>query len=394
MRILYLTMNFPYGNGEAFFIPEINELLNQGHEIIIAPRSPSNLIVNKDGYELKKVSIKIPIISANIIAVAILYLFTHPVILSKLILTNFKSRNIIVFLKNLIIIPKAIWLARYAKRNKIDHIHSQWALTTATLAMYCSIISKIAWSFTGHRADILEDNLLRVKLENAKFVRFISLDGIKTAFSIVNKSFPTKVFNIHMGVNIPNFDSQIKPESVITNILWPANFEKYKGHLIFLQAFHILKSNGVNFKLYLAGDGSLRQSVMKEINRLNIKSEVNLLGFIPHNELLSKYAERFFDIVVLPSLHEGIPVSLIEAMSYKIPVIATDVGGIKELLEENAGILIPSKNVKIFAEELTNLIENKELRKDYGLAGRKKVEIDFNVKRTMLQFSKLIQTST
>jgi glycosyltransferase involved in cell wall biosynthesis len=110
---------------------------------------------------------------------------------------------------------------------------------------------------------------------------------------------------------------------------------------------------------------------------------VKFAGHLDHSTLLNLYATGKVDFVILPSLHEGIPVSLMEAMGYGIPVISTDVGGTSELLCDGAGILVPPKNHKALADATEKLIQLPHLREELSQLGRRRVEEQFAVEYTV-----------
>jgi len=111
---------------------------------------------------------------------------------------------------------------------------------------------------------------------------------------------------------------------------------------------------------------------------------ITLPGAIPHSELLNRYRNGEVDIMVLPSIdlgkghHEGIPVSLMEAMAHCIPVISTATGGIPELLSGYAGVLVTPGDSNSLAKELQRLIENKKHRTALGDSGRRRIEQSFS----------------
>jgi Glycosyltransferase len=150
-----------------------------------------------------------------------------------------------------------------------------------------------------------------------------------------------------------------------------------------IEAIGILKQKGYNIKYYLFGDGPLRKDLEKTVNELNLENIIIFKGAIPHNQLLELYANNEVDCVILPSIvtdkgeQEGIPVSLMEAMAYKIPVISTNTGGIPELLDNDAGIIVEQRNSYELAEAIELLIRNKELRIKLGEKGYKKVAEEF-----------------
>ena len=117
--------------------------------------------------------------SWNILLAAAAELLRHPLRCLGGFGLLLRSRSPAVLAKNLIVYPKALWLARLARKWDADHIHAQWASTTATMAMLAGHISGIPWSCTAHRGDIAENNLLCTKAARASFMRFISASGLR-----------------------------------------------------------------------------------------------------------------------------------------------------------------------------------------------------------------------
>lgn len=375
----------PYGKGEQFFIQELVEIINQGVEVTIIPRSPTGKIINKDADILLKYTIKKKLVHSVYFYRTIVEIFRNPSIFLKILLICFKSQNLRVFIKNLAVIPKSYWIAHIVKKQNIDHIYSSWALSTATIGMFCSLISGKNWSFAAHSSDILENNLLKEKIKSASFVRFVSENWIEKAFSVIGERIDNKIKKIHLGVKIPDeiIPRIIKKNNEPTNILWPANFLPVKGHLIFLEGFKSLSESNFPYKLLLAGDGPLRKEIERKINQLGIEENISFLGYVPHQNLIDLYKFQKVDIAVLPSVYEGIPVSLMEAMSYNVPVISTDVGGVNELIGGGHGVLIPANDVDIFSYELKKLISDENYRIELGKNGRKKIEQDFNISKNV-----------
>lgn len=107
---------------------------------------------------------------------------------------------------------------------------------------------------------------------------------------------------------------------------------KYKGHIYVLKAIRKLKKDGVNIKYYLAGNGK-QEYLKKYIVKYKLESNVEFLGALPHEKIFEILDN--VDIYIQPSLQEGLPRALIEAMSRALPCIGTNVGGIPELLQSN-----------------------------------------------------------
>lgn len=149
----------------------------------------------------------------------------------------------------------------------------------------------------------------------------------------------------------------IKEEEIIIGTV--ARLELQKGHTYLLQAAKLCIEENRNIKFLLVGDGSLRQKLICESKDLGILENVIFMGWrtdIP--ELM-----RCMDIFLLPSLWEGMPLVVLEAMSTGIPVIATKVSGTPEIIHHNKnGLLIEPKNIGDMYEKLKYLIKNSDER--------------------------------
>lgn len=386
MRIVYITAQTPYGNGEQFILPEILEVKRKGNEVIVIPIRPEKNVGK--GEEPKKVSeytIYIPLISLSVLLKSILIFLKHPVKACKIIFSILKnSGSIRKIIKNLIVLPKGLVTGEVIKKYNIDHIHAHWASTPSTVAYIASKISDISWSFTTHRWDIAENNMIAEKARSAKFIRTISERGKNEILNFIDKKDRFKCYVIHMGINIIS-DVEIKTHINRSYfvIATPANLIEIKGHKYLIYALKKLINLNYNIIYYIIGSGSSENELKDLVNNLDLNDYIIFKGKIPHNELLDIYYKGEIDCVILPSIktingeEEGIPVALMEAMAYKIPVISTNTGGIAELLDDGAGIIVEDKNSDALAEAIIKLIKDKELQKKLKEKGYKKVYSEF-----------------
>ena len=288
-------------------------------------------------------------------------------------------------LSNAVATAQGIWVARLARDWGADHIHAHWAHLTATLAMGASAVSGIPWSFTAHRYDVVLNNLLAEKLRTARFGRFIARETLRLARRLVAPDAFARATMLHMGVPVPPRAIEEAPARATPVVLCPARLVPVKGHRHLLDAAARLMARGVPFELWLAGDGPEGEALARRIVELGLSGRVRSLGIVPHAELLQLYRERRVDCVVLPSLdlgnglHEGIPVALIEAMAHGVPVIATPTGGLLELLDRGAGILVPPGDAGALANALERLLGSASLRVELARAGRHRVKREFDI---------------
>jgi colanic acid/amylovoran biosynthesis glycosyltransferase len=399
MKIIYLTRSFPYTEVEAFLTPEISSLTRRGHEVLIIPRSPRNFVVHGDAQPMLGMTKTQPLVSLEIIKAAGVEMCRRPVKALKALTMLLRSRNARALGGNLAVFTKGLWLARVARKWGASHIHAHWATYTSTMALVASELSEIPWSFTAHRHDIVLNNLLALKMKKATFGRFISQSGLDLARGLAPKGSQEKVLLLHMGVDLPAVPTPMEQRRTNCVILCPANLLPVKGHKYLIEAIEILQRQGVEVSLWLAGEGELRQSLQKQVDRAGLSNHVRFLGQLSHTDVLRFYAEAMVDIVVLPSvdlgngLHEGIPVALIEPMSYGIPVVSTTTGGVPELILEGTGLLVPPQDAFSMANAIDRLINNPELRKQIAAAGRRRVENSFAVEEIVTHLAACFESA-
>lgn len=395
-KIAYFTATIPLGAQETFILTEMLTLKKSGAGLLIIPRDISDEVFHEKGKELLDDTLIIPYIDFKIFIGLLGYIALKPLLTLKILSgIAFKARNVKIAVKNLYILPKGLYLAKILNQQEIAHIHAHWASTTSTIAYIISKVTGIPWSFTAHRWDILENNILREKTKSASFVRAINENGRQEICEIINDdNLKKKISVIHMGVVLPELKSTPFNEPDIFKFLCPANLLIVKGHRYLFEACRILSDRGLQFKCLIAGDGSLEHELRRMAANLELDDCIEFLGRLPHERLFEVYARREIHAVVLPSIttedaeKEGIPVALMEAMSYGIPAISTNTGGIPELIGDGSGIMVEEKNPAAIAGALEKLMSDQTYYNLLSEKGRKKIERDFNslyISRTLLK---------
>jgi glycosyltransferase involved in cell wall biosynthesis len=384
IKICYLTASAPWGPQETFINKEMVQMKELGADLLIIPRNPSKKIIHNDAYILLNDALWLPLINLKILTKFLLYIFKSPQNFIKILKDIIQySSTLKILLKNLAVFPKSIYLVDIIKSNTINHIHAHWGSTTSTMAYIIAKITNIPWSMTLHRWDFFEENnMLTLKMESASFVRCISEDGFKKILELTGHQYVSKILIIRMGVKIPTnkINNLVNPKNK-TYIATPANLVPIKGHVYLIQACQILKNEfKIAFECHIIGDGPLEKSLREMVKALNLQENVIFLGRKSNEELLKMYEDNLYDILVLPSLYEGIPVSLMEAMAYNVAVVATKVGGTSELVSDNTGILVPPQDPEALAHAIYKVIKNPEIKNRYVNNGYKKVNNDYNLK--------------
>lgn len=298
-------------------------------------------------------------------------------------------------------------LFKLIKKQRPDIIHTHTA-KAGTLGRLVGILYNLAYpknkcklvhTFHGH--------VLHSYFGKFKTKVFIWIERILAKFTdkiiVVSDTIKKELLDLRIGNNRKIIVIPLGLELDKLLNIPPANNPKInigiigrltliKNHFMFLKSIKLLLTQysnlSDNHQFVIAGDGELRDSLENYVRELGLVSQIIFTGW--HKDLINLYSS--LDIVALTSLNEGTPVSLIEAMAAGRPVVATDVGGVRDLLEPVCGLArIPTKNILIksndvegFAKALIWLIDNRDLRAKIGEASREFVRDKFG-KETLIK---------
>lgn len=175
------------------------------------------------------------------------------------------------------------------------------------------------------------------------------------------------------GIDLHNciVKNTYEPKKERINILHIGRFSEQKNHIGLIHGFFEAHKCCSNCELNLVGDGELRGAMELEVEHLGLQNDVHFWG-LQDNVFPFLHSA---DIFVLPSNYEGIPMTLIEAMGTGLPIIATKVGGIPDMLKNGVeAILIDNKEMEL-ARNIVTLIRQPELRKVLGCSARVRAEM-------------------
>lgn len=398
MKTAYITVQAPYGKEEQFILPEIIEFMNSGNEVLVLPLRPDKKLCEGEEQEIiSPHTLAIPIHSKGVIILGTALFFKRPfksiALVAKLLNT---SGNPIKALKNLSVLGKGLTLSEVITRRGGEHIHANWGGSTATAAYIASYVSGISWSFTCHSRDITENNMLREKVKSAKFVRVINDNGYNEVINLVGEDAGKKCIKLHIGININPDEVKLRVVNDIFTIAVPADMVEAKGHEYLIEAINIIVKQGFKMLCNLYGDGNLKDIIMKKVIELELSDYITFNEELPDDKRFSMFGRGEVDAVILPSIvtlneKEEIPVALMEAMAYKIPVISTNTGGIPELLRDEAGILVEEKNSAQLAQAIIRLMEDKVYYEKIALKGYNRVYEDFYLKNIIIKLVELMK---
>jgi len=280
---------------------------------------------------------------------------------------------------------KAIFKLRKFIKNVRPDILSLHSSKAGIIGRLASVLLGIPVVFTAHGWSFAEG----INNNQRKLYALIEKILAPLLDKVITVSHQDKKLAIEMGVlgaekqivvhnGIPTLsDSSIsgqmcKHEEKV-RIVCVARFSEQKDHGTLLRALNLLPQ--VNWELVLIGKGPLMENVRNLALTLGVEDKVSFLG--ERNDVEEILSSS--DIFVLPSNWEGLPLSILEAMRAGLPVIATDVGGVSEIITNDInGYLVPKKNIDILQNRLSQLLSSADLRSRLGENGKKTFEENFS----------------
>jgi glycosyltransferase involved in cell wall biosynthesis len=190
---------------------------------------------------------------------------------------------------------------------------------------------------------------------------------------------PEKVCMAGNGVDTVHFSpSERSPIGMASriNLLWVGKFTGRKGEMDLISACHMLRGKEVDFRLKMVGDGSECEKANQYITDLNLNEYIEVITYIPNHKMAELYRQAH--VFVFPSVWEGMPKVILEAMACGCPVVATDIPGCRELvMDGKSGFLVPVGRPDRLRDALQSLYENKGLLDEMGRRSRRIIEKDY-----------------
>ncbi|MGI0016318.1 MAG: glycosyltransferase, partial [Nitrososphaera sp.] len=296
-----------------------------------------------------------------------------------------------------------VWLFRLAQLLKERFIRVMHAHEFA-MNVYGSLLSKI----TGIPiiATVHGKSYYWVKWRRRMAYRFVARQSIMVAVSEDLKRFlmrqvtihPDNIRVVHNGIDLHRYAADdlrntirkelgINARPVIGTV---GNLYAVKGQAYLLRACAIVAKDFPDFVLLVAGRGEQLASLDAEARCLGIGGNVKFLGFREDIPTLL----QAMDVFVLPSVSEGLPLSILEAMALEKPVVASNVGGIPEVVKNGiTGYLVPPKDPEALAENILLLLHHTQLAAHLGTSGRRRVQEAFSLEQMIQEYQSLYERS-
>lgn len=387
-KLAYLVSRFPKIS-ETFILYEILELRKLGFEIDIFPLVREHEDVqHPEVASLTSRTHYHSVFSIPVIVSQFYWIVRRPLqyfgALWNVIRGNASSPKFLV--RGIVAFMLAGLFAREIKRIGIGHLHAHWATHPALAAYVVHRLTGLPYSFTAHAHDIyVEQSMLREKIADAGFVVTISEFNRRFLAGLYGDEIAKKVDVIHCGIDLAVFQPNGKtPKAEEFTLICVASLEEKKGHKYLIEACAQLLKKGIAFNCLLVGDGDLRAELESMIQQHGLSNHVKLLGRQPRHRVGELLAQSH--VLILPSIvtskgkMEGIPVALMEALAMQMPVIATNISGVSELIEHNVtGLLVPEKDASSLAAAIEAVRQDPDAAAARAMRGREKVVAEFDL---------------
>lgn len=272
------------------------------------------------------------------------------------------------------------------------HIHCHYAAHSSQIALVVNHCKDIPFSITTHGYDVFFEAPDNYDVLANYAQTIFTISNYNREYLLQHYQLnPAKLMTRYCGVDTAKFNTMAFKEINLNepiNILTVARLHPVKGHKILLKAAAELKiqySWQLNF--WFAGDGPLRNELEALAKQLNLTEHVHFLG----NQSQDQVRELINNshLFVLPSLSEGIPISLMEAMAGNTPVIGPNINGVPELIQnKKEGLLFEPGNVASLTDSICEIIKNHKQLNTITTNARLKVESVFSLeKNTLDKFS-------
>lgn len=396
LKVAYMMSRFPKIT-ETFVLFEMLAVEEQGVQIELYPllREKTEVMHPEAVAYVERANFQ-PFISREILGAHGRFLRRKPLTylqtLGRLLWANFGSKDL--FVGALGIFPKVVYFAEKMEKEGIEHIHAHFATHPAAAAWIIHRLVDIPYTFMGHGSDLNRyTHMLREKVIESKYTFPISQLFREMIVKQCGEQYRHKVQVVHCGVDMDVFEYRTTPTSHEIGegpfkIFCVGTLHEVKGQTYLIQACNLLQERGVDFECHFVADGPDWEMLQQQVNDLGLTERVRFHGRVTREEVVELLSDA--DMLATPSVpasdgkREGIPVVIMEAMARGVPVVASRLSGIPEIVrDEETGLLADPRDYRKLADQIERLYDDVELRKRLNKAGREMVINEFDLNRNV-----------
>lgn len=295
--------------------------------------------------------------------------------------------------KRLFYFVEALMIGIWMEEKGLNHLHVHFGMAAASVAMITAEIFPITYSITIHGPDEfyeVSNCYLAEKITTARFICCIGSFARSQLMKLCPHSEWHKIKVVPLGVDPLTFVPRRKMQIDAFEILCVGRLVPAKGQHVLLSAVRNLSRENRAVRLRLLGDGPDRPVLEQRVVAEGLSDHVVFEGAVNQDRIPEFLKEA--DAFVLASFAEGIPVALMEAMASEIPCLSTVIAGIPELIRDGIdGLLVSPSDEQALTAALRRLMDDPELRRRLGTAGRQRVIERFNLEKNVKALAEVYQ---
>jgi glycosyltransferase involved in cell wall biosynthesis len=296
------------------------------------------------------------------------------------------------------LILMAAKLVHTARLQGWQHVHVHSCADAANIALFAKWLGGIKYSITLHNPLAVYGGNQRQKWRHATFGIVITHAILNDVRKTLRENLPPQIEVAPMGVDASVF-SRAYPYRPYEGhgalrVFCCARLNPCKGHRFLVEAIDLLRREGMSILLEIAGEddaggGGYRHELEALIRSRGLQGHVSLLGAVSEEVVRERLTHAH--VFVLASLEEPLGVAIMEAMSMKVPVIATRAGGVPELIcDGQDGILVPPSDSVSIAQALKAIATNPKTAGNLGELARRKVVNKYSADGSAMAIRRLV----
>ena len=384
MRIAVYSGDIP---STTFIENLIDGLSSSGFEILLFGKQ-SQSVKYKGKVSVHPTPVSVWKLLPFIAKESVILISKNPKLFFKLIKTSYRKRKKLKpFLKDIGVLLPVL-------NNPPDVFHIQWAKTVEQYPELFELLNcKFALSLRG--AHINYSPLSNIKLAEAYRKHFPSIDGfhaVSKAIGIEAMKYGAdekKIKVIHSSVReeLLQTESLLFENNKTMEIISIGRFHWKKGYHYAIDAMNILSKEGMDFNFTIVAKGEIPEEIIFLIEEYKLKDKVKIIGGLGYDSLITKLRES--DLLLLPSVEEGIANVVLEAMAVGVPVLTTDCGGMSEVIDDEiSGYIVPVRNpeaIVLKVKEFKN--SDADSKKKMTAKAKETIKKEFSKERQTSEFS-------
>jgi glycosyltransferase involved in cell wall biosynthesis len=392
----YLVSTYP-AISHTFILREIQHLRRDGWQIVSASvNQPDRSLAQMDAYERLEAESTYGIKADGVrgaLKAAWWALSHHGLSSVKMMASSWRLGGATKPWKGIAYGVEALMVARWMAQQGVRHLHVHFGNAGATVGLLTKRLNQCHLSLTIHGPDEFDDvpgQHLALKMKEADAVICISQFARSQLMRISDSDHWHKMRVCRLGVDPTQFPFRTRAAADVVQMLCVGRLTPAKCQVLLVQACAQLRDAGLSFHLKMVGAGPDRVRIEREVVLHDLQSHITMTGALNQQEVKQAFAQA--DVFVLPSLAEGIPVVLMEAMCSGVPCVTTPVNGIPELIEHGvSGLLATPGDIDSLSAQLKRMLSSNDLRQSLAKAARNKVTTDFDLDKNVRQLGSLFQ---